>query len=110
MVYVAGPYTHPDPVQNTHNTIRAGLVLRDAGYCPLIPHLSLLTHIVDPREPDYWYEWDLRLLDRCDVMVRLPGDSWGADREEEYANEIGVPVFHGTAEDFLAYNSSGEVT
>jgi hypothetical protein len=101
MVYVAGPYTHPDPVENTHNIIRAGVLLRDAGYCPVLPHLSLLTHLVSPHEPAYWYEWDLRLLDRCDFMLRLPGESWGADREEEYANELGIPVHVKTAEQFL---------
>jgi nucleoside 2-deoxyribosyltransferase len=101
LAYVAGPYTHPDPVENTHNAIRAGMLLREAGYCPVIPHLSLLAHIVCPRPPEFWYEWDLRLMDRCDFMLRLPGESWGADREEEYAAEIGIAVYRMTAEEFL---------
>jgi hypothetical protein len=101
MVYVAGPYTHPDPVENTHKMILAGVALRDAGYTPLIPTLSLLTHIVSPHPADYWYQWDIDMLAHCEEMLRLPGESWGADREEEFALAHGIPVFHGTAEQFI---------
>jgi len=101
MVYVAGPYTNPDPVENTHNAIHAGVMLRDAGYCPVIPHLSLLTNIVVPRPPEYWYDWDLGLLERCDIMLRLPGESWGADEEKAVAQRLGITVHEMTAEEFV---------
>lgn len=100
-VYVEGPYTHPDPVENTHNAIKAGVLLREAGYCPVIPHLSLLAHIVCPRPPRFWYDWDLDLMGRCDYAIRLPGDSWGADREDEHAKKLGISVHNLTAEEFL---------
>ena len=35
---------------------------------------------------------DLRLVERCDVLVRLPGDSAGADREVAHARRRGIPV------------------
>jgi hypothetical protein len=101
LIYVAGPYTNPDPVWNTHKMIMAGVALRDAGYTPLIPTLSLLTHMVSPHPPEYWYEWDLDMLEHCAEMLRLPGKSWGADREEVFARERGIPVFLGTAEAFI---------
>lgn len=100
-VYVSGPYTNPDPVVNTHIAIKAGILLRDAGYCPVIPHLSLLVDMVSPHPPDFYYQWDLCLLHRCDFMLRLPGESWGADREEEYALQLGIAVHKMTAEAFI---------
>ena len=109
LVYIAGPYTHPDPVENTRKAIDAWQVLMDAGFTPIVPHLSLFTHLVYPHPPEYWYEYDLRLLDRCDIMLRLPGESWGADREEEHARELGITVHHMTAEEFVErYGTSGD--
>lgn len=101
MVYVAGPYTSPDPVVNTHIAIKAGVLLRDAGYCPVIPHLNLLVDMVCPRPPEFYYSWDLRLLYRCDFMLRLPGESPGSDLEEDYAKQLGLAVHKMTAEEFL---------
>lgn len=94
LVYIAGPYTNPDPVENTRNAIKAGMRLYDSGWgVPLIPHLSLLAHIVDPREVDYWYELDLAQLDHCSAVWRIPGASTGADKEVAHAEAAGIPVF-----------------
>lgn len=43
IVYIAGPYTNPDPVANTHNAIKIADQLYVDGVCvPIIPHLTLL--------------------------------------------------------------------
>lgn len=99
LVYVAGPYTRPDPVFNTHAAVRAGEDLQSTGLVTcLVPHLSLLSHIIVPHNDiDHWYEHDLATLARCDALIRLPGDSSGADNEVEFAIERGIPVFYGTA-------------
>jgi len=102
LVYVAGPYTHPDPIENTRLAIDAWKTLVAAGYVPLVPHLGLLCQLVYPMPPEWWYEYDLHLLERCDVMLRLPGTSKGADIEAEHAIAHNIPVFHGTARQFLA--------
>lgn len=93
LVYVAGPYTNPDPVLNTRRAIQIGDVLWRKGAVPLIPHLSIVWHLVCPRPLEDWYEIDLHLLDRCDALLRLWGDSTGANAEVNYAHEAGVPVF-----------------
>lgn len=86
LVYICGPYTHPDPVVNTRNAVEAGMRVWDEGLgVPLIPHLSMLTHLIDPRPVETWYQLDLRLLDHCGALWRLPGESAGADREVAYA-------------------------
>lgn len=92
-VYVAGPYTLPDPVINTRQAIKMGEILLDWGYAPFVPHLNLLWDFLTPKPHDTWLELDHAWLDVCDVLLRLPGTSSGADREVAWAREMGIPVF-----------------
>jgi nucleoside 2-deoxyribosyltransferase len=101
-VYLAGPYTKPDPVENTRNALLAADRLYAAGLFPVVPHLSLLSHLVAPHPPEYWYEFDMHLLDRCDALLRLPGESPGADREVDFAMGRVIPVFR-SEDDLLAW-------
>lgn len=102
LVYLAGPYTHPDPVENTNEICRVATELLDAGVCaPVVPHVSLLWHLVTPRPYDFWLGIDLAYLARCDALCRLPGESSGADGEVAFAEERGIPVIHGV--DALRY-------
>lgn len=94
LVYLAGPYTHPDPVANTRAMILAATELHEAGLCtPFIPHLSMLWHLVTPKPVEFWYNLDLEYLSRCDALLRFPGVSTGADDEARFATETGIPVF-----------------
>jgi hypothetical protein len=93
MLYIAGPYTRPDPVVNAHAAIQVGtIVYEQTDYVPLVPHTTLLWHMVTPRPPDFWYALDIHHMLRCDAIVRLPGESTGADREMEVAIEMGLKV------------------
>jgi hypothetical protein len=93
LIYVAGPYTHPDPVENTHATCRVAMAIYErTEWCPVVPHLSLLWHAVVPRPERHWLDYDLHLLRACDAIVRLPGFSRGADGEMQEAERIGLPV------------------
>ncbi len=95
LVYIAGPYTNPDPVINTRRAIQTGLKLYELGLAvPEIPHLSLLTHLVEPREVDFWYQFDKEKLVHCHFLLRLEGESTGADAEVESAREWGIPVMY----------------
>jgi hypothetical protein len=94
LVYVAGPYTRPDPVANTHDTIKFATELIDEGLVtPLVPHLTLLWHVVVPRPLEFWYEYDIAVLARCDALYRIAGESTGADKEVDFARDAGIPVF-----------------
>lgn len=98
MVYVAGPYTHPDPIENTHKTIAIADDLNATGLVTcIVPHLTLLWHMVSPHEEGYWYDYDLASLRRCDALLRLPGESSGADKEVRYARIYDIPVFFDKA-------------
>jgi hypothetical protein len=39
-----------------------------------------------------------RLLTRCDAVLRIPGESRGADLECELARTLGIPVFTSVAD------------
>jgi hypothetical protein len=93
LVYVAGPYSKPDPCENTNRAILAANRLLDCC-APLIPHLSHFWHTVTPKPYEEWLALDLEYLRRCDVVLRLPGESSGADGEVAFALEHGIPVFH----------------
>lgn len=94
LVYVAGPYSTGDPVVNTQRAVRAGLELFDfCDVVPIIPHLTMLAHLIEPRDIDYWYAFDLAQLEHCDALLRLSGVSTGADREVVAAREAGLDLF-----------------
>jgi len=94
LVYLAGPYTRPDPVENVHNTCKIADAVLELGMIPFIPHLTMIYHLVSPKPLEVWYEYDLHLLRRCDVLLRLPGESAGADREVNEAAAMGMAVVY----------------
>jgi hypothetical protein len=93
-VYIAGPYSHPDPVINTRNAIRAADILVEKGHIPYIPHLTMFWHLVSPHRLEFWYEYDKVWLRFCNAVLRLPGDSKGADDEMALATSLGLPIYH----------------
>ena len=101
LVYISGPYTIPEPISNTRKAMDAWNTLVEAGYIPIIPHATLFVNLVYEKSPDFWYEYDLHILARCDYLLRLPGYSRGADIEVKFALENNIPVVEGDARSFL---------
>ena len=99
LVYLAGPYSHDDPVANTHRTIQVADELAAGGRCiPYVPHLTLAWHLVSPKPYGFWIDYDLQVLRRCDAVLRLPGISAGADGEVAEAGRLGMLVAYGIDE------------
>ena len=92
-VYVAGPYTKGDVAINVRTAIEAADTLLHWGYLPHCPHLTHFWHLVCPRPYETWLDYDKAWLRLCDAVVRLPGDSQGADQEVALARELGIPVY-----------------
>lgn len=99
-VYVSGPYTNGDPCENTHRAIMAGNQLLDAGLIPFVPHVSHFWHTMTPRPWEDWMKIDLAFLPACDIFLRLPGESKGADIEEAEAVRLGMPICRSIMEVF----------
>jgi len=93
-VYISGPYTKDDPVVNSRNAITAGDQVLAAGHVPIIPHLSIFWHILFPKPWETWIDYDIELIQRCDILWRLPGESKGADLEVAEAARLYKPVVY----------------
>ena len=92
MVYIAGPFSEPDPAANTHRIVKIADVLLDAGFVPIVPHLSLAWQLISPKPYQTWLNYDRHLLARCDAVLRVPGYSIGATAEVGFAIKNGIPV------------------
>ena len=107
LVYVAGPYTLGDVAVNVRAAIDAGNRIMDAGHIPFVPHLTHFWHIVHPRPYEDWLAYDNHFVPLCQALVRLPGDSKGADAEVALARGLLIPVFY-SVESFLDMHPGGE--
>ncbi len=92
-VYIAGPYSHGDVIENICWAIDMAEILTDHGLIPFVPHLMALWAFRYAHEIHFWYDYDLAWLIHCDCLLRLPGESEGADAEVEFAKAHGIPVF-----------------
>ena len=100
-VYIASPYTIGDTAVNVRRQIDAANELMDMGLLPFAPLMSHFHHLIHPRSYESWLEWDFGWLESCDIVLRLDGESKGADMEVERAKELGIPVFY-TLRELLA--------
>ena len=102
-VYIAGPYTIGDVAQNVRNAVEAGDQVLKLGHIPFIPHMAHFWHLLFPGPYEQWLQWDLSWLESCDALIRLPGQSPGADREVAAAKKIGMAIFDGV-KDFADFS------
>lgn len=94
LVYISGPYTIGVTDGHVRKACMVWESLRDEGLCtPVCPHWSFLQAVIWPLSHEQWIEYDLEILARCDAVLRLPGESKGAELECQYAQQNGIPVF-----------------
>ena len=92
-IYVAGPITTGDRMHNLRQAIDAAHTLAQHGFVPFVPHLADLWELVYPRSYDDWLAYDRAWLVCCQGLLRLPGESFGANREVSLALEHAIPIF-----------------
>lgn len=107
-VYIAGPISKGNQFHNCADGILANRLVMMLGGTPFCPHLSMLTdvvcHAMSKLEPEYevtydeWLQMDFEWIDVCDVLLRLPGESKGADMEVEHARNRDIKVVFGLEE------------
>ena len=95
-IYIASPYSKGDIMDNVDIQIDTANMLLDAGHIPYTPLLNHFLARKVSRPNEFWIDTDLEVIRRCkfDGMLRLPGDSIGADKETAVAIALGVPVYH----------------
>lgn len=97
-VYIAGPYTKGDVAINVNRVIQAADKLLALGFIPYVPHLTHFWHLISPHPYETWLDIDNAFLVLCDCVLRLPGESSGADKEVELAKAKGIPVYYNIEE------------
>ncbi|MFI1094433.1 DUF4406 domain-containing protein [Streptomyces sp. NPDC020917] len=111
LILIAGPYrsgTGGDPQAMAANLARleaAAWPVFAAGHLPVIGEWVALPVLrsagagpTDPLADEVLYPTAQRLLAHCDAVLRLPGDSTGADRDVDTARRRGLPVYRDVAE------------
>jgi hypothetical protein len=108
LILVAGPYrsgTGDDPTKLAANLARleeAAWPVFRAGHVPMIGEWVALPvlrgaggrTVGDPVAAGIMYPTAERLLAHCDAVLRLPGESTGADQDVVIARERGLPVYY----------------
>ena len=100
-VYVAGPVSKGNWMHNLRDALDAGEELISAGFLPIIPHTLMLIELVHPHNYKVMlYRLTLPMIARSDYVLRIPGESYGADIEDKFAKSRGIPVYYSMV-DFL---------
>jgi hypothetical protein len=108
VILIAGPYrggTNDDPKliqQNLDKLEAIALPLFRMGHLPLIGewialplmHLAGSKHIGDSVWDEIQYPVAHRLLEKCDAVLRLEGESKGADNDVRIAKERGLKIYY----------------
>jgi hypothetical protein len=93
-VYIACPYTKGDVGTNVHRANREWDLLFDMGLIPVNPLWTHFQHMHQPRLYSDWMAYHEESVRRCDALLRLCGDSRGADNEVALAQHLCKPVFY----------------
>lgn len=102
LIYIASPYTLGDVAENVARAMRTWHELWQLGFAPICPLWSHFQQLLTPLKHADWLEYDLNIVAMCDAVLRLDGESVGADREVRFANEYGIPVVY-SIEDLLLH-------
>jgi hypothetical protein len=108
LILIAGPYrsgTGDDPdlmAENLRRLEEPAWQIFQAGHIPMIGEWVALPVLqsagaagpLDPLAEQVMYPTAERLLAHCDAVLRLPGESNGADQDVVIARQRGLPVYH----------------
>jgi nucleoside 2-deoxyribosyltransferase len=101
MIYLASPYTHPDPAvreQRFQAACRAAAALIHEGFVVFAPivHSHPVAAYGLPTSWAFWRKQDQEHLEQCDELLVLMLDGWqestGVQAEILLARELGKPV------------------
>ena len=108
LILIAGPYrsgTGNDPVlikKNMEQLEAMALPIFRKGHIPMIGewvanpliHLAGSKEVGDAIFKEIQYPAAHRLLTKCDAVLRIPGNSAGADQDVEIAKSLGLKIFY----------------
>lgn len=112
MILIAGPYrsgTNDDPElirRNVQEMESYALPLFQAGHLPVLGewlalplvHLAGSEKLGDAPFQELFHPVAIRLLEKCDAVLRVGGPSAGADEMVRVGSELGLQIFTSLAE------------
>ena len=104
-VYIASAYSLGSEGENVRISLECANELINEGFAPYSPLLTHFQHMIFPQDYDIWMSLDLEWLCVCDCLLRLPGESIGADNEVEFARNNSIPVFYTIQQIIEYYNA-----
>lgn len=102
MIYLASPYSHPDPFERTHRWSQALdataelMRQRKIVYSPIVHchHLAVIHAL--PSDWAFWRHYCLGMLKRANRLLVLTLDGWtdstGVQAEIEFAKKRRLPI------------------
>jgi len=93
-IYIASAYALGSESDNVRISLDAANELITEGFAPFAPLLFHFQHMIHPQGHETWLELDVEWLSVCDGVLRLLGESSGADMEVEFARSNEIPVFY----------------
>ena len=97
-IYISSPYTIGNQAENVRRSLLIADQLLKMGHFPYCPCLSHFWHFVSPKSWETWMRIDAAFIPVCDAMLRLEGESVGADREVALAEKLGIKVYYSLEE------------
>lgn len=97
-IYIACPYSKGSQADNVRNSIDAAEELAARGHVPFNPLWTHFWEIFHHHDYNFWIEMDLEWLKVCQAVLRLPGNSSGADAEVEIAIALKKAVYYSIEE------------
>lgn len=99
-IYISGPITKGDRAYNLYQAHHAQHALLLAGFAPFNPMMTMQLPFAWDGSVSHeaWLESDHPWVLAADAVLRLPGESTGADMECAWAEEAGIPVFYSVEE------------
>lgn len=108
-LYIAGPIRKGNLADNIQKATDVACAFAKLGYAPFVPHLSCYfdgpdgecsnsASCVQPKaenrlNAEEWIRIDLAWVEAADILIRIRGESAGADAEIAHAKEHGIMVF-----------------
>lgn len=92
IVYLSGPLSKGDRSLNVFQFMQAHELLMDAGFAVYNPGLTAMLPWAWEKKHEDWIASDLPLVEKSDFVLRLPGESVGADMETDHALKHNILV------------------
>jgi hypothetical protein len=103
MIYLAAPYSHPDPdvvqarIETIYYTIAQYVSLGKHITTPMFMH-EVVTRYKLPSDYEFWEQYCLGMLVTCDKMVVLKLEGWDTSRgviaEVAFCERHNIPIVY----------------